>query len=85
MRIDLYTKIILTLIVLLLAVIALKPLFQPQPARAEGKLSNIQLCCVQREFLFFDTRTGDIWEYNGVLGTLDAHFKVTELGETLTK
>ena len=36
MRIDLYTKTILTLIALLLAVIVVKPILQPQSAMAEG-------------------------------------------------
>ena len=37
MRIDFYTKTILTLIALLLTVIVAKPILQPQAAMAEGK------------------------------------------------
>ncbi len=36
MRIDLYTKTILTLIALLLSVVVLKPVFQPQTANGSG-------------------------------------------------
>jgi len=48
MRIDLYTKIILTLVALLLAVIVLKPILQPQAAMADGPygLSNSRIAAV---------------------------------------
>ena len=42
MRIDLYTKTILTIIALLLAVFTLKPIFQPQAAMAQGGYAGIQ-------------------------------------------
>jgi len=38
MRIDRYTKIGLTILVLLLAVIALKPLFQPSSQTPQGSM-----------------------------------------------
>ena len=42
MRIDLYTKTILTLIALLLAVFTLRPILQPQAAMAQGADAGIQ-------------------------------------------
>jgi len=42
MRIDLYTKTILTIIALLLAVFTLKPFVQPQAAMAQGCYAGIQ-------------------------------------------
>ena len=42
MRIDLYTKTILTLIALLLAVVALGPLVQPQPVAAQSPFAGTQ-------------------------------------------
>ena len=63
MRIDLYTKTILTLIVLLLAMIALKPIFQPQPAIAQGSLDGVQFCAIEGGLYAADMRTGDIWVY----------------------
>ena len=42
MRIDLYTKIILTLVAVLLAVMVLKPILQPQAAMADGPYGGVQ-------------------------------------------
>jgi hypothetical protein len=42
MRIDLYTKTILTLVALLLAVNVLRPILQPQAAMADGHFRGIQ-------------------------------------------
>src|ERR1700690_3197621 len=63
MRIDLYTKTILTLIALLLAVFALKPVFQPQSAMAQGGFAGIQFSYSGGNHAFFNTNTGDVWEY----------------------
>jgi len=84
MRIDLYTKTILTVIALLLAVIALKPIVQPQPAMAQGNFSGVQFSYSGGAHLFFDSRTGDIWDYDGN-GGLRRHFKVTQLGKDLAQ
>ena len=62
-RIDLYTKTILTLVALLLAVSVLKPILQPQAAMADGPYSSIQFSYSGGNHAFFDTRSGDVWEY----------------------
>jgi hypothetical protein len=80
MRIDRYTKTILTIIALLLAVIVLKPLFQPQPAMAEGKYAGVQFSYSGGNHAFFDTRTGDVWEY-GEDGHYRQHHKIHEFGK----
>ena len=80
MRIDLYTKTILTLIALLLAAIVFKPLLQPQAALAAGNFDHIQFSYSGGEHAFFDTRSGDVWEY-GDNGHFKQHYKVTELGK----
>jgi hypothetical protein len=80
MRIDLYTKTIFTLIALLLAVIALKPAFQPQPVMADGNFAHIQFSYSGGNHAFFDTRSGDVWEY-GDNGNFRHHYKVHELGK----
>ena len=79
MRIDLYTKTILTLIALLLAVIALKPTFQPQTAMAAGNFGGIQFSYSGGNHAFFNANTGDVWEY-GDHGNFRHHYKVHELG-----
>ncbi len=90
MRIDLGTKIILTLIVLLLAVIALKPIFQPQPATAQGGLDGVQFCAIEGGLYVADTRTVDIWVYvthpaSPLNGQVVSHYKVAQLGTPLIR
>jgi hypothetical protein len=85
MRIDLYTKVILTLIVLLLAVIALKPIFQPQPALAQGRFNGVQFCAIEGGLYAADMRTGDIWVYvthpaSTLNGQVVGHYKLAQLG-----
>jgi len=81
MRIDLYTKMILTLVALLLAVSVLKPILQPQQAAmADGRFSSIQFSYSGGNHAFFDTRSGDVWEY-GDNGHFKQHYKVHELGK----
>ena len=80
MRIDSYTKTILTIIALLLAVIVLKPVFQPQPAMADGKYVGVQFSYSGGNHAFFNATTGDVWEY-GDHGNYKSHYKVHELGK----
>lgn len=80
MRIDFYTKTILTFIALFLAVIVLKPLLQPQTATADGGFASIQFSYSGGNHAFFDTRSGDVWEY-GDNGHFKQHYKVHEFGK----
>ena len=80
MRIDLYTKTILTLIALLLSVFALKPVFQPQTASAAGAFAGIQFSYSGGNHAFFNVNTGDVWEY-GDHGNFKNHYKIKELGK----
>jgi len=80
MRIDFYTKTILTFIALFLAMLVLKPLFQPQPVMAAGDYAGVQFSYSGNSHAFFDTRSGDVWEY-GDNGHFKQHYKVNELGK----
>jgi hypothetical protein len=80
MRIDLYTKTILTIIALLLAVFTLKPILQPQVALAQGSYAGIQFSYSGGNHAFFNANTGDVWEY-GDHGNFRNHYKVHELGK----
>ena len=80
MRIDLYTKTIITVIALLLAVIVMKPIFHPQPAMAAGSFAGIQFGYSGGNHAFFDGSTGDVWEY-GDNGNFRNHYHVVELGK----
>ena len=80
MRIDFYTKTILTLIALLLAVFALKPILQPQAAMAQGAFVGVQFGYNGGNHAFFNANTGDVWEY-GDHGNFRNHYNVRELGK----
>jgi hypothetical protein len=81
MRIDLYTKTILTFIALLLTAVVFKPIFQPQAVQAAGKFDTIQFSySTGGDHAFFDSRSGDVWEY-GDNGHFKQHYKVTEFGK----
>jgi len=80
MHVSLFTKTILTLIALFLAVIALEPIFQPQPVMAQGAYAGIQFSYSGGNHAFFNTNTGDVWEY-GDHGNFKNHYKVKEFGK----
>ena len=81
MRIDLYTKTILTIIALLLAVIVLKPIFQPQATMADDRdFARIQFSYSGGNHAFFDSHSGYVWEYGGD-GKFRQHYKIHELGK----
>jgi hypothetical protein len=83
MRIDLYTKTILTFIALLLAVIALKPIIQPTTALAQGNMSGVQFSASSSDISFFDPKSGDVWKYYAPSPNPVNHFKLTGLGMPL--
>ena len=64
MRIDLYTKTILTLIALLLAVIALKPMIHPTvTAQAQSPSANVEFMG-GFGLITMDKITGKVWIYD---------------------
>ncbi len=94
MRIDTYTKAVLTVIALLLAVIVFKPLIRPDTtATAQGSFAGVQM--IGPALTFFDTRTGEIWEYQGcyydddtaICGQLQPlqKYRLTKLGQPLVR
>lgn len=62
MKIDLYTKTILTLIAIFLMIVALRPLIPGPVSAADGKFAHVQFSGASS---FFDQRTGDIWNLWG--------------------
>ena len=86
MRTDKYTKAVLTVIALLLAVIAGKTVISPEAtASAQGAFAGVQY--TNGGLSFFDSRTGEVWEYNyqspaqGV--QFMRKFRLTKLGQPL--
>ena len=79
MRIDLYTKVILTSIAVLLAVITVKLIFQPTAVvQAQSSLSNLQFLG-GGDLIVMDKQSGQIWEYN--VSSEDGGTKSMNLGK----
>jgi len=83
MRIDLYTKTILTLIALLLAVAGLGPLVRPQPVAAQSPFAGTQFSASATNLWAVDTKTGDVWVYDIQSKQVQIHAKLTQLGKSL--
>ncbi len=87
MRIDLYTKAILTLIACALLVIAGNTLIQPTRSVASARgLTGGQFSYANGGLLAVDTRTSDIWVYGlgGDGGYSVGHLgRIDELGKPL--
>jgi hypothetical protein len=64
MRIDLYTKTILMLIVLLQTVIVVKSVLQPQFALADEGFAGIQFSYRGGDHAFFNANIGEVREYS---------------------
>jgi hypothetical protein len=63
MRIDLYTKMILTVIAVTLLVIAAGSMYRPASVAAQTGLAGVQFVAGGPGIFVFDTRNGDIWQY----------------------
>ena len=87
MKPDLYTKALLTVIAIMLSVIALRPMVSPEAtAQAQGSFAGL---IPAGPYAFFDTRTGDLWDYTyhgeNTAKQLDVwHYKMTRPGAPLT-
>jgi hypothetical protein len=90
MKPDLYTKAVLTVIALLLAVIAYKAVIRREPALSAqpAPFAGVEFTRGNGILTFFDTRTGEIWDYDTyysddrrVYGHALRKFTLTKLGE----
>jgi hypothetical protein len=78
MRIDLYTKAVLTIIAVMLAVIASNQLVSPRIASAQGGFAGVQW---NGSDGFFDSRTGEIWVYNTETHTPILRYRLPNPGQ----
>ena len=83
MQIDRYTKLVLTIIALALAMIACRSVTQPSGVAAEGPLAGVQFSGVLGGFMAFDTRSGDVWGYDITNHKWFYTGKITQLGKPL--
>jgi hypothetical protein len=82
MRIDWYTKAVLTVIAIMLTVIACKPLISPETTTQSTPFAGVQA----NGGSFFDPRTGEIWSYSQLAddyGRLIEKQRLTKLGQPL--
>jgi hypothetical protein len=64
MRIDSYTKTLLTLITLLLAFIAAQQIIRPKGVNTQSQLAGVQfLKTGEYKLIAIDTNTGEIWHH----------------------
>jgi hypothetical protein len=62
MRIDLYTKAVLTVVAIFLGVIALRPYVSPEVVQAQGAFSGVQMSGFGPGYVgFFDSKTGQVF------------------------
>jgi hypothetical protein len=83
MRIDWYTKAVLTVIAVLLGVIAAKDYLRPEGVQAQGVGLQFAGGPYNGDMSFFDPRTGDIAIYTD--GHLTHKRRMTKLGEPMNK
>jgi hypothetical protein len=81
-----YVKACLTLIVLLLTVIAMRPIFSPTVAEAQASLSGVQISAQGADaFLLLDSKSGRFYLYDYYRGSATYLGRLTEIGKPLTK
>ena len=86
MRIDLYTKVVLTVIAVALTTIACNPLIHPSGVAADGPLAGVQTSFAAGLGIFvFDTKTGQMWNYGNGIRKPEYFGKITKVGEPLDK
>jgi len=83
MRIDLYTKAVLTIIAIALAVIASNQFISPGGASAQGTFAGLQFSSAGGYSYFFDSRTGEVWSYSIGDGKMQAMRQLTKLGQPM--
>ncbi|MGB8260964.1 MAG: hypothetical protein WCE75_11460 [Terracidiphilus sp.] len=84
MKPDLYTKAVLTVIAFMLVLIGCRDYVNPPTTvKAEGPFAGVQFSTSQGEDYFFDTRTGDVWQYHEAEGQYKVftHAKLSKLGD----
>jgi hypothetical protein len=85
MRIDWYTKGVLTVIAVLLAMIVAKQYVSPDTVvRADGPFAGVEFTGLNGGVSFFDTKTGEIVEYVDA-GNAFNKLRLTKLGAPLVK
>lgn len=89
MKTDIYTKVVLSVIAFMFVMIGGHQYFAPAIAvKAEGQFAGLQFATLGAHYVFFDPRTGEVWDYNyasdyGPKGKLMGKARLTQLGQAL--
>ncbi|HLJ30725.1 MAG TPA: hypothetical protein VKY85_28735 [Candidatus Angelobacter sp.] len=87
MRTDTYTKIVLTIIAVMLTLIACNTVVNPEKtASAEGPFAGVSFTMSSGIWTFFNSKTGEVWVYKDHSPGrvyLDAKYKLVKLGDPL--
>jgi hypothetical protein len=83
MRIDLYTKTILTITAVLLAVVVSQSLLRPNAVSAQSALAGVQFTSRPAGFLAIDTKAGEVWLYDIESKRTERLGKLTQLGKPI--
>jgi hypothetical protein len=84
MKTDRYIKTVLTVIAIMLALIAARPLISPDTISAQTSFAGVQFATQGATFTFFDSRTGEVWRYNTENGAPMNRWQITKLGAPLS-
>jgi len=80
MKPDTYTKAVLTVIAIMLTLIACNRYIDPKTTGlAQGVFAGVQFSGMGTGARFFDTRTGEVWNYDEK-GNASLVFKISRLG-----
>ena len=83
---NLYIKVCLTAIVLLLAAIVLKPILSPTIVEAQSSSNGIQISAQGNGgFLLYDNNVGRIWSYDLFRGNVTYWGRIRVPGKPLVK
>jgi hypothetical protein len=84
MKADLYTKAVLTVIAFMLVMIGCHQYISPATTvKAEGAFASVQFAIDSASGpVFFDTRTGQVWEYRNS-GEFQQKFQLRTLGASI--
>jgi hypothetical protein len=84
-RIDLYTKTILTVIAVALLMLASNSLMRPGNVSAQGALTGTQFIALGQGFWAIDTRSGEVWSYPSDGSNPSRIGKISQLGKPIVK
>lgn len=82
---DRYSKVLLSVIALILVAMSCKPVSQARSGDGEGALAGVQFSASLDYLYAIDARTGQIWRYEVPTGKVAYAGRLTQLGRPLDR